>query len=166
MSLNRLGELARCEGDESRAEAFYHESLALFQQTGRKAFVASALHNLGYIAQHRADMAQATSHFSASLRLFQEIGDRKGVAECLMGLAGLAGAQGQSERAARLFGAAETLREAVGVTLWPANRLEYQRNLAYLQQQLEPEILASLWAQGRAMTLEAAVGEALAKSHP
>ncbi len=161
ISLQRLGDLARYEGDDARAETLYHESLALFQRAGRKAFIASVLHNLGYVAQHRSDYALATTHFRESLHLFQDIADRKGMAECLMGLAGVAGAQSDSERAARLFGAAEALREAVGATLWPANRIEYERSLVALRKQLDEETLTQAWVEGRATTMEAAIAYAL-----
>ncbi|HXV42097.1 MAG TPA: tetratricopeptide repeat protein [Anaerolineae bacterium] len=159
--LNRLGDLARCQGDYVRAEALYHESLALFQEIGGKSSIASALHNLGYVAQQRGDYGQAVALFRQGLGLFQEIGDKKGVAECLMGLAGVIGAQGDPNRAARLFGAAEALREIVGVTLWPANRIEYHRNLAVLRAHLDEDALAAAWAEGRAMTMEMAIEQAL-----
>jgi predicted ATPase/DNA-binding SARP family transcriptional activator len=166
MSLHRLGDLARREGDDDRAEMLYLKSLALFQRTGRKAFMAGVLHNLGYVAQHRSDFTLALARFRESLHLFQDLADRKGTAECLMGLAGVAGAQGDREQAARLFGAAEALREVVGATLWPANRLEYERNLTNLRAQLDEALFAQAWAEGRAMTLEAAIDDALAKTKP
>ncbi len=161
MSLHRLGDVERCEGDDTGAETLYNESLALFQQTGRKVFIANIRHNLGYIAQHRHDYALAATYFKESLSLFRDIGDKKGVAECLMGLAGLICAQGHPHQAARLFGAAEALREAVGSVLWPANRLEYQRNLAALRAQLDEDSLAAAWADGRTMTMERAIEQAL-----
>jgi non-specific serine/threonine protein kinase len=164
--LNRLGDLARCQGDYVRAEALYHESLALFQEIGGKSSIASALHNLGYVAQQQGDYGQAAALFRESLGLFQEIDDKKGVAECLMGLAGVVSVQGNSDRAARLFGAAEALREVVGVTLWPANRIEYHRNLAALRAQLNEDALATAWAEGRAMTMGMAIEQALKATAP
>lgn len=159
--LNRLGDLARCQGNYVQAEALYQESLALFQEIGGKPSIASAFHNLGYVAQQRGDYGQAGTLFKEALGLFQEISDTKGVVECLMGLAGVVGAQGDSDRAARLLGAAEALRETVGATLWPANRIEYYRNLATLRAQLDEDTLAAAWAEGRAMTLELAIEQAL-----
>jgi non-specific serine/threonine protein kinase len=162
--LNRLGDLARCEGDDTRAEALYQESLVLFQQIGLKPHLAGTLHNLGYIALHRRDYGQAAARFTESLKMLQDIGDRKGMAECLMGLAGLACALDDSRRAARLFGAAEAQREALGATLWPANRLEYERNLASLRAQLTEDAIAQTWAEGRQLSLAEAISLATQKT--
>ena len=162
--LNRLGDLARCEGNDTQAEALYTESWNLFQQIGLKPHLAGTLHNLGYIALHRGDYGQAAARFTESLNLLQDIGDRKGMAECLMGLAGLASVQNDPQRAARLFGAAEALREALGATLWPANRLEYERNLASLRAQLDEDALAHAWAEGRQMALTEAISLAIHKT--
>jgi tetratricopeptide (TPR) repeat protein len=163
-ALDRLGDLARCASDDARAESLYTASLALYRQIGHKAFIASTLHNLGYVAQHRGDHPQATARFQESLNLFRDLGDKKGIAECLMGLAGVICAQGQLQRAARLFGAAEALREAVGAVLWPANRIEYDRNVAALSAQISEDALAAAWAEGRALSLEQAVALALSVS--
>ena len=74
-----------------------------------------------------------------------------------MGLAGLACAQNDSRRAAQLFGAAEAQREALCATLWPANRLEYERSLASLRAQLNEDEIAQAWAEGRRLSLAEAV---------
>jgi predicted ATPase/DNA-binding SARP family transcriptional activator len=165
-SLNRLGDLARCESDYGRAGALYRESLALYRQIGEKSAIASALHNLGYVEQSQGDDARAEGLFQEGLRLFQEMDDKKGMAECLMGLAGVLGTQGHGRWAARLFGAAEMLHETVGATLWPANRIEYERNMAALRIQLDETALAAERAAGRSMTLDQAIAYALERGRP
>jgi len=42
----------------------------------------------------------------------------------------------------------------VGATLWPANRIEHDRNLALLSSTLDPAALAAAWAEGRQMASE------------
>jgi hypothetical protein len=81
------------------------------------------------------------------------------------GLAGVAARQGQAERAARLFGAVETLRETMGVDVpSPAWRALNERDLKDAREQLDAETFDAAWTEGRAMTLEEAVAEALAES--
>jgi predicted ATPase/DNA-binding SARP family transcriptional activator len=160
-ALNNLGELARCRGDYKRAEACYRESLELFQSQGASVDAPRLLHNLGYVELHRGDLAHARALFAESLAAFRANRSRRGIAECLAGLAAIAVASEDATRAARLWGAAEALREAAGVALWAADRIEYERGLTTLQSQLGSDALAAAWAAGRALTSEQAIGEAL-----
>jgi hypothetical protein len=113
------------------------------------------------VALHQGDCQKAAGLFAESLTLFREQGDKKGIAECLAGLAGVAGVKGKADRAASLFGAAEAAREALGVVLWPANRIDHDRNVATIRAQLNGAAFAATWAEGRAMALEQAVAYAL-----
>jgi len=64
-------------------------------------------------------------------------------------------------RAPRLFAAAEALRDAMGVPIPPYGREEYDPHIAALRHALGDDAFAVAWAEGRAMTLEEAVQEAL-----
>ena len=75
----------------------------------------------------------------------------------------MAAGQRQPERAARLFGAAEGLREVMGAPLPPADRAGRDRSVAAVRSALGEEAFAAAWAEGRAMSLEAAVAFALAE---
>jgi hypothetical protein len=76
-------------------------------------------------------------------------------------LAAVAVGQAQPERAAHLFGAAEGLRAAMGAPLPPADRTEHDRSVAAVRSALGEEAFAAAWAEGRALTLEAAITLAL-----
>ncbi len=81
---------------------------------------------------------------------------------CATGLAGVAARQSQAERAARLFGAADALSEKSGAGVsWSVCRSLNERDLASTREMLDPDAFAEAWAQGRAMSLEEAVTEAL-----
>ncbi|MBI3973469.1 MAG: adenylate/guanylate cyclase domain-containing protein [Chloroflexi bacterium] len=108
----------------------------------------------------------ALSLHEQSLALQQEAGDRWGIIECLEGLARVAGAQGQLEWGARLLGAAEALREAIGAPLPPADRADYDRDVAVVRAGLGEATFATAWAEGRAMSLEQAVAYALQTHAP
>jgi predicted ATPase/DNA-binding SARP family transcriptional activator len=158
--LNNLGEVARCEGDHMRAGQFYEEGLALFRELGSSGDIARSIHNLGYVAQAQGDMDQARARFTESLGLFQERGNTRGIIECIAGKAGVLGAQGQGERAVRLLGATAAQLEAIGVAMWPADRIDYHRNEASIRAVLGEAAFATAWAAGRALTLKQAIVEA------
>jgi non-specific serine/threonine protein kinase len=163
--LNNLGETARFAGDYAHAARHYEESLALFRELGTTGDVARVIHNLGYVARAQGDRARAEALFVESLKLFQERGSRRGVAECLAGLAGLLGQPGQqvSEawRAARLLGAVQAQFESIGAAVWPADRREHARTMETLRAFLGQEALAAALAEGRGLTSEEAITEAL-----
>jgi predicted ATPase/DNA-binding SARP family transcriptional activator len=155
--LNNLGEVARCEGDYMRAARFYEESLASFRELGSSGDIARSIHNRGYVAHAQGDEDQASACFTESLRLFQERGNTRGIIECIAGLAGVVAAQGQVERAARLLGATAAQFEAIGAAMWPADQIDYQRNVAAMRAVLGEAAFAAAWAAGRALRLEQAI---------
>jgi predicted ATPase/DNA-binding CsgD family transcriptional regulator len=182
-ALNNLGEVARCEGDYARAASLYDESLQLFRELENSGDIARSLHNLAYIAHHMGEDARAAGLFHESLERFQERGNKRGMAECLAGLAtvalGFAGAGGRGtepqaetahlgpavQRSALLLAAAQAEFDALGVAMWPADQVEYDRNLAALRtlgSALNSESFEQAWAEGHGMSLETAVAYALA----
>lgn len=165
--LNSLGELARCQGDYGRAKQFYTESLALFQEIGNQWRSAALLHNLGHVAHHQGQVQQAIAYFREAMTIFQELGYRVGLAICLAGMAGIDGRHGQPERAARLFGAVEALFEAAGATSAsnPADRAEFEQNVAAVRAALGLERFAATWVEGRTLTLEQALALFAGQTH-
>jgi hypothetical protein len=61
-----------------------------------------------------------------------------------------------------LFGAATALLDAIKATLAPADRSDYERSVAALRAQLGAQEFAAAWANGQALTLEQAIGYAIA----
>jgi predicted ATPase len=159
--LNNLGEVARVQGDYQEAARSYTESEALLRATGDQGDRARFIHSLGYVAQHAGDYAQAEAHFRASLAMFRKLGNTRGMAECLAGLAGLRAIREEPQKAALLLGAAQAALTATGAAWWPADRGEYERNLARIQAALAADACAAAWAQGQAMSLEQALELAL-----
>jgi tetratricopeptide (TPR) repeat protein len=160
--LNYLGEVARLQNDYARAAALYTESLALHREIGDLKHVPGMLANLGFAAVGQADAARARAFFAESLTGYQEREDRTGIALCLIGLAGVFGREGRPERAARLFGAVEALLDAADATFEPADQADHDRLVAATRAALGEEAFAVAWAEGRALSAEAAI--ALAKS--
>jgi hypothetical protein len=67
---------------------------------------------------------------------------------------------------ARLFAASEALNELMGKPPTQAQLLAHERDMAILQQRLEPSAFAAARAEGRAMSLEAAIAYALRVAAP
>ncbi len=111
-----------------------------------------------------------------SLTLHHRLGNKAGIAESLAGLAGvLTHARGPGEtteeggevlQAARLFGASDALRESINAPMWPAERADYERNVAAARARLDDATWAAAWAEGRALPLEEAVAYALELGDP
>jgi predicted ATPase len=160
-TLMNLGEVTRQQGDPVRASELQTQSLTLYRQLGDLGGVSGALLNLGLLMRDCGDYVQATAMLAESLTLSRELGEQVDIAECLEGFAGLAAAQGQAPRAARLAGAAEAVREAANAPLSPADRLRYQRYLSMAEAQVEPQLFAAAWAEGRSFSLQQAIDYAL-----
>jgi predicted ATPase len=159
--LTNLGNLALFQQQYEQAETFHRESLILYRQLGDKDGIALAILNLADVAIHQNDHGQAASLFAESLALHRDLGDQDGMASCLQGLAGVAVAQGAPKRATRLLGAVEALRESIGAVPEPEEGADYDRIRATTRAQLGDATFTAAWAEGRMMTLDAAITTAL-----
>ncbi|MBI1741438.1 tetratricopeptide repeat protein [Candidatus Acetothermia bacterium] len=153
MVLHNLGLTAQSQGDYAAARALYEEGLAIWKELGDKSTAYSLL-GLGQVACRQGDYVRAWSLMKESLSIRREIGDKRGIARCLEDIADLAAAKGELERAARLLGAAEALRHAIGASLSPSSRADYDRIVTAVRAGLGEEAFAAARAHGRAMTLE------------
>jgi non-specific serine/threonine protein kinase len=162
-ALQTLGSAALLQHDVQRATALFEECLTMVQQLKTLAIPPWLLLWLGRLAQQQGDAEQATERFTESLVLFQAATIRNGVAESLIELAGVASAAGQPVWAARWGGAVAALRDAVGLPIVaPAARAHYDQIVDSIRAQLDAAAFAAAWAEGRALPLEQAIGEALA----
>jgi tetratricopeptide (TPR) repeat protein len=157
MAYDRLGDLARCAGDFTRAETCYQESRKAISATGIDRLTPSLKHNLAHVRCERGQAAEALGLFRQALDEFHSSEDSKGVLECLEGVAETLAAQGDLARAARLYGAAESIRQAGQVQWWPANRLAYKHWLKNLREAFPPCELEREWQAGTQLSLEQAL---------
>jgi len=165
-ALNNLGLVLRYREEFERAEEVYEECLTLARELQDPYGVGAALHNLGQMVHHMGDDARAHRLLVESLIFVRQIGDRPSISVGLADLAGVWAAQGQPERAARLFGAAEALREETGATMYEAQRLAYERDVARGAAQLDANEWEAAWAEGWAMSLDDAYSLALEELPP
>ncbi|MFL5731782.1 MAG: ATP-binding protein [Chloroflexia bacterium] len=159
--LNVMGDLARAQGDYDRATTLYTESLGLYRQLGVKRDIPASLHNLGHVALARGDNLKAEEFFKESLKLQQELGNRQGMAEALIGLAGVAAAMQQPARAARLLGSSTSVRDALGLSMWPGEQTTYEQILSATRSQLDEPAWQSACDEGHSMSMEQVIDYAL-----
>jgi tetratricopeptide (TPR) repeat protein len=155
-SLSNLATLALQREDDAQAAVLADEALALFRELRDQDGIARSLLRLGVVADHRGDAETALAHLTDSLAVFHSLGDRGQAAECLELLAGILGARGKPEEAARLFGATERLMETIGLVPPPADRQDYERNVAAVRASLGESLFAAAWAGGRALSVDEA----------
>jgi DNA-binding NarL/FixJ family response regulator len=116
---------------------------------------------LGNMACDKGDYGQAGVLLKESLALMQASKSRRNVASVLEGFAMLTLAQQQATLAARWLGAAEGLREAIGAPLPFDECSDYEQAVAAARTALGEEAFARAWAQGRAMSLEQVIAQAV-----
>jgi hypothetical protein len=64
----------------------------------------------------------------------------------------------------RLFGAADALRKALGTALVPGELETHDSQLGQARALLGKDAFAAAWAEGRALTVEQAIAEALGET--
>lgn len=118
------------------------------------------LFNLGYVLLYKGEIAQAKAIF-VNISKDDQWGDVR-IAGGLDSLAAVKAVQGHATQAIQLFGMADTLRQAGGFGMAPADRLEYERYLARAREQMDEATFNDAWAAGRKLTKEEAIAMALA----
>ena len=160
-----LGLIAWMRGDYAASHAFFRETLEISRALADEWHIGMTLANLGFVTRRDGDCKEAGALHREGLPLCQRLGDRRGVAWHLVSMAGIEVDKARADRAARLLGAAAAVLEALGSPLPPPQQREYDRTQEQTQALLGERTFATLFAQGRAMSLEQAVAYALEESH-
>jgi predicted ATPase/transcriptional regulator with XRE-family HTH domain len=159
--LTNLGIVTYMQGDLERAEVVFAEALAISRQVGDRDLIATNLANLSSVSLRQSEVARAEALAREALALYWELGDPRRCAVGLEGLAGTAGMAGQGARAARLLGAAAALREALGTPQPAQEQGDTEQETAAARATLGAAAWAAAFAEGRTLSLEQAVAEAL-----
>jgi predicted ATPase/DNA-binding CsgD family transcriptional regulator len=153
------------QGDHQRATALTEGAVELARERGRgfKGMLPRALDTLGWAALLAGEPERAKDQFEENLMLSKELGEKATLSWSLEGLACVAEAKGEALRAARLFGAAEALMEATGYRLMPQESAMLEPYRARAHSQLGEAAWEEALAEGRAMRVDEAIGDALSK---
>jgi hypothetical protein len=126
--------------------------------------IATSLSNLGNVVLNQGDHPAARAVLEESLAIRRELGDRFGIPYSLEGLAAVVASLRDSLRAARIWGATERLRAEIGTPLQLWERSGYDRRVAAARiASGDDAAFDSAWQQGRCLTLDQAIGLAMAK---
>jgi predicted ATPase len=143
------------------AIGYYEEALKIFRHLRHKSFETVMLSELGHVARTIGKIKDAKDLYSHSLTRFQDQGHRPAIAHQLECFAFIAITEEEPERAVKLFGAAEALRERINAQMQDLEYMEYDNAIIRIRSLLDDGEFKSLWAQGRAMTMEQAIKFAL-----
>ena len=160
-AFNVLGELARLQGDLSRAKEAYIKCLDIYREIGDRMRETFQLINLAFIAQNEGNHAEAQVLVQQSITIGLEIGHIVLTADKFSALAGTAAAQNDPKRAARLYGAADRLYETGGFIPQAADIVEFERDKSMVREQLNAEAYKVAWSKGWEMSLEEGIAYAL-----
>ncbi|MGO4594554.1 DUF4062 domain-containing protein [Leifsonia sp. 2TAF2] len=164
MALVLLGRVALLEQKVHTAFERFDESLALTQRSGDAVGGRIAAYHLGWAHLLLGAPEEARTDFALSVTLSTSLGHIEGIAYGLEGLAAVAALAGDVDRAGRLAGAAHALRERSGTHNGPTFTF-HQRYLDRLAAVSPAGRLAAAVAEGRELTVEQAVAEALSEPH-
>jgi predicted ATPase len=166
---NHLGHVAMLRGQHAEAQKWLNRSIAAFDTLDReraKAWGKRWCHqNLADSFLAIGNLTLAKQHLAACLTLLQRFSDQTVLSWCLATLAGVCALDEESQRGAKLWGAGEALREQIGCRIAPASRLNRERTVRLLREQLGEAEFARLAAEGAKMNADEAVAFALEDNH-
>jgi hypothetical protein len=156
------GENALVRGSPAAARAPLEESLVVWREMGNVAGETQALLGLGDLARAEGDLSIAHARYAEALRVGRANGARsflRAVSRLLLRLASVSIAVGDPYRAARIFGAEAAARG--DTAMFQGRRDRWEDDLAAVRATLGEAAFEVAWAEGRAMTLEQAIADAL-----
>ena len=143
------------------AVASYDVAIARFSEIGDERFVLASRSDLAHALRRGGRLDAAMVLYRETIGGWVRLGHRGAVANQLENMAYVAVEGARTEVAARLLGAAEALRETSRAKMAFDETPELAAHVEELRAATEPATLASWWAAGRALTMAAAVAEAI-----
>jgi predicted ATPase len=161
LALNNLAWVALVGHDYTHAAALYAEVVEIAAAIGDKRHLGIGHVGLAEVAYLEGRWGEAAEHARESLRFTRELGMKLQMLQAIFYLAGVAAATGYMVRAARLAAAAEQQLSLIAPGSNFADQLFHQANIENAKAAAGPQIWEQASAAGRAMSLAAAVDDAL-----
>jgi predicted ATPase/DNA-binding CsgD family transcriptional regulator len=165
-ALHLLGLAAYITAEYPTARAYYAQSLEIRQQIGYQEGIAILLNLLGIAAFREGDYVQARERFRDALATIRQFGGPWHLSRTFAVFSGLAATQGQTERAIRLAGATTVMSETYHTPPIPMAEALLTEGLALARGALDEASYATAWEQGRQLSIEESIAEALAIETP
>jgi len=157
-----FGNLLRLQRQFQKAREKYKIAMQTMREIGFTRNVVMIKSDLAHILRQEGNYPEAMSAYRETLKEWQGMGHRAAVAHQMECVAFIAKSLEQVEKATKLLGAAEALRQKIGIDMAPYEREEYEKEVSDLKANMDGKEFASLWAEGRSMTMDEAIELALA----
>jgi non-specific serine/threonine protein kinase len=161
-----LGLAAYIAQDYPTARLHYERSLAIRHDLGFGEGIGVVTILLGLVALRQGRVVEALARYREGLVVVRDLLGSWSIAMPAAALSHIAATCGQPIRATRLGAVANRLSEAYQTPLIPLIEPLLAEALELARHQLADEAYARAWAEGGAMSLEAAIAEALAVEGP
>ncbi|MEJ7792249.1 MAG: hypothetical protein WKF65_09800 [Gaiellaceae bacterium] len=148
-------------GDHAASVSLLRHLAPEMRELGLRDVEFTRLRLLGLGLLCAGELEEAQGALTEAVGLTLELEDRKGTVDCLLALGAVAAERSELALAARVWAAAERELDASPYQLYPVDRLAYERSLASTRPQLADKAWDEAWAEGRRLSLEEAVAEAL-----
>jgi predicted ATPase/class 3 adenylate cyclase len=151
------GRLFGAQGRAAEARIAFDEAIGRFAELGDERLVLACRSDLAHALRHAGELDEALALYAMTIGEWVRLGNRGAVANQLENVAFLAIERGEAEQAATLLGAAELLREVAASPMSVTEEPEYLEWVERLRATRGPEVTASDWETGRAMSMAEAV---------
>jgi predicted ATPase/class 3 adenylate cyclase len=159
-----MGMNESAHGNYEAAKQILEDGRNIFKRIRNTGFQRIMQSELGHIARHTGDLDEAKAIYQETIRGWQDSGNRSAMAHQLECFGFLAIADEEPRRATKFLGAAEALREKAHSPKTEQEQNEYDQSVAQLRSMLPEAEFKSLWTEGRAMTMEQAIAEAMSET--
>ena len=156
-----LGLAAYLAADDAAARAHYERSLTIRRELGFDEGISILLSLLGLVTLRQGDLGQALALYREALCIVQGLFGPWGSCMPLAAVSRIAAAWSQPRRAVRLGAAATALSESYQTPLIPLFERPLAEGLALARRVLGEADYAQAWSEGRTMSVDEAVAEAL-----
>jgi non-specific serine/threonine protein kinase len=151
-----LGLAAYIGGDDASAYAYYDRSLAIRRELGHVEGLVLVLHLKGLLPHRAGDLCAALALYREALDVAEEI-NSGWFYMCVLPLFASVAAEHQPVLAARLAGAVSVMSESTHTLPIPITEERFNAGVKLARRNLSESVFCAAWAQGRALSLEAAV---------
>ena len=160
-----FGNMLTLQKQFGKAREKYQIAMQIMQEIKSSRNIIMIKSDLAHILRQEGNYIEAIPAYHETIKAWQRMGHRSAVAHQLECLAFIAKAIERPDKAARLLGAAEALRQKINMDMTPPEREEYEKEIADLKANIDEKEFASLWVEGRSMTMEQAIAFALEENH-
>ena len=161
LMVSNLGRLCELEGDLERAHELSGQGISIFREVGDVGSLALRLSSYAEESLRMGRVNEARERLVECLGVVQDLGEPHPGAYALERTAAVLESIGEPRAAARLCAAADVLRQRIGSPRSPKEKAELDALLLKVQKTMGGAPFGEAWGEGRALSFEGAVADAL-----